>query len=112
MNFSNTNPILLLLLFFWRTVDYNILIMIICIDIILQVMAILARPNKMSKFRKYWNWYHQNVGRILIIFTIANIFYGIHLGENGHGWSVGYGVVLGILFIISVVLEIRIWIRK
>ncbi|KAE8038077.1 hypothetical protein FH972_010621 [Carpinus fangiana] len=78
----------------------------------LQVMAILARPNKMSKFRKYWNWYHQNVGRILIIFTIANIFYGIHLGENGHGWSAGYGVVLGILFIISVVLEIRIWIRK
>ncbi|XP_059433802.1 cytochrome b561 and DOMON domain-containing protein At3g07570 [Corylus avellana] len=78
----------------------------------LQVMAFLARPNKMSKFRKYWNWYHQNVGRILVIFTIANIFYGIHLGENGHGWSVGYGVVLGILFIITVVLEIRIWIRK
>ncbi|KAG2672743.1 hypothetical protein I3843_13G050000 [Carya illinoinensis] len=78
----------------------------------LQVMAFLARPNKEAKLRKYWNWYHQNVGRILIIFTIANIFYGIHLGGEGRGWSAGYGVVLCVLFITIVVLELRSWIRK
>ncbi|KAM4070266.1 hypothetical protein ACJW30_12G152400 [Castanea mollissima] len=78
----------------------------------LQVMALLARPNKESKFRKYWNWYHQNVGRILIILAIVNIFYGINLTGTGHGWTAGYGVLLGVLFIITVVLEIRFWIRR
>ncbi|CAB4291077.1 unnamed protein product [Prunus armeniaca] len=57
----------------------------------LQVMAILVRPEKESKTRKYWNWYHQGVGRILIIFAIANVFYGIHLGEKGKAWNAGYG---------------------
>lgn len=79
---------------------------------VLQVMALLARPSKTSKVRKYWNWYHQNGGRILVIFAIANIFYGIHLGGEGRGWSAGYGVVLAVLFIIAIVLEVRIWIRK
>ncbi|KAJ7961737.1 Cytochrome b561 and DOMON domain-containing protein [Quillaja saponaria] len=78
----------------------------------LQVMAFLARPNKDLKVRKYWNWYHHNVGRILIIFSVANIFYGIHLGKEGNGWKAGYGIVLVILITISVVLEIRMWTRK
>ncbi|KAK9226321.1 hypothetical protein WN943_011368 [Citrus x changshan-huyou] len=78
----------------------------------LQVMAFLARPNKESKVRKYWNWYHQNMGRILIIFAIANIFYGIHLGEKGKGWNAGYGITIAILFLIAIVLEIRMWMRK
>ncbi|KAH9745574.1 cytochrome b561 and DOMON domain-containing protein [Citrus sinensis] len=78
----------------------------------LQVMAFLARPNKESKVRKYWNWYHHNMGRILIIFAIANIFYGIHLGEKGKGWNAGYGITIAILFLIAIVLEIRMWMRK
>lgn len=82
------------------------------IGFILQVMALLARPNKDSKFRKYWNWYHQNVGRILIILAIVNIFYGINLTGTGHGWTAGYGVLLAVLFIITFVLEIRFWIRR
>lgn len=75
-------------------------------------MAFLARPNKESKVRKYWNWYHHNMGRILIIFAIANIFYGIHLGEKGKGWNAGYGITIAILFLIAIVLEIRMWMRK
>ncbi|XP_050204848.1 cytochrome b561 and DOMON domain-containing protein At3g07570 [Mercurialis annua] len=78
----------------------------------LQVMAFLARPDKSSKVRKYWNWYHYTVGRILMVFAISNVFYGIHLGEKGTGWNAGYGIVLAILFIISVVLEVRIWKRN
>lgn len=70
-------------------------------------MAILARPEKGSKVREYWNWYHHNVGRILIIFAIANIFYGIHLGEKGDKWNIGYGIIIGLLFVILIVLEIR-----
>ncbi|KAJ0054231.1 hypothetical protein Pint_03157 [Pistacia integerrima] len=78
----------------------------------LQIMAFLARPDKTSKVRKYWNWYHHNVGRIMIIFAIANIFYGIHLGEKGKSWNAGYGVIITILFLIAVVLEIRLWKRN
>ncbi|KAL6211046.1 hypothetical protein ACLB2K_016274 [Fragaria x ananassa] len=78
----------------------------------LQVMAFLARPDKVSKARKYWNWYHQSVGRLLIILAVANIFYGIHLGGEGKGWNAGYGVVLAILVVTAVFLELKLWFRK
>ncbi|KAA8543602.1 hypothetical protein F0562_021652 [Nyssa sinensis] len=78
----------------------------------LQVMAFLARPNKMSKYRKYWNWYHQNVGRLVIFFAAVNVFYGIHLGNAGASWNAGYGIVLGVLIVAALVLEIRMWMRK
>ncbi|KAM1560514.1 hypothetical protein ACFX1Z_003752 [Malus domestica] len=78
----------------------------------LQVMALLIRPEKESKVRKYWNWYHHGVGRILIIFAVANVFYGIHLGEKGKGWSAGYGVVIAILFVTAFIFELRLWLRK
>ncbi|XWS75951.1 hypothetical protein CRYUN_Cryun01aG0135700 [Craigia yunnanensis] len=78
----------------------------------LQVMAVFARPNKESKLRKFWNWYHYCAGRLLIAFAIANVFYGIHLGEKGKGWNVGYGVVLAILLLVSFILEIQMWRRN
>ncbi|CAL2279988.1 unnamed protein product [Prunus armeniaca] len=78
----------------------------------LQVMAILVRPEKESKTRKYWNWYHQGVGRILIIFAIANVFYGIHLGEKGKAWNAGYGAVLAILVVTAIIFELRLWFKK
>ncbi|KAM5562879.1 cytochrome b561 and DOMON domain-containing protein [Rosa sericea] len=78
----------------------------------LQVMAFLARPDKVSKARKYWNWYHQSVGRLLIILAVANVFYGIHLGKEGTGWNAGYGGVLAILVVIAVILELKLWFRK
>ena len=77
-----------------------------------QVMAFLARPEKSSKVRKYWNWYHYSVGRILIIFAVANVFYGIHLGKEGREWKGGYGGVLAILFVIALILEVRMWMKK
>ncbi|EXB40467.1 Putative ferric-chelate reductase 1 [Morus notabilis] len=78
----------------------------------LQAMALLARPNTTSKIRKYWNWYHYGVGRTLLVFAIANVFYGIHLGDGGTGWTAGYAVVLCILFVTSAVLEYRMWVRN
>ncbi|GAB4841543.1 hypothetical protein Ancab_022257 [Ancistrocladus abbreviatus] len=71
----------------------------------LQATAILIRPQKGSKVRKYWNWYHLFTGRILIIFAVANIFYGIHLGREGVGWNAAYGIILAILFILAIVLH-------
>ncbi|XP_014515307.1 cytochrome b561 and DOMON domain-containing protein At3g07570 [Vigna radiata var. radiata] len=73
----------------------------------LQVLAIILRPGRESKIRKYWNWYHHNVGRILIIFAILNTFYGLHLGGEGSKWFLAYGVTIAILVIVFVFLEIR-----
>ncbi|KAI3461772.1 hypothetical protein Pfo_018435 [Paulownia fortunei] len=78
----------------------------------LQVIALFIRPDKTSKVRKYWNWYHFGVGRTLIFLAAVNVFYGIHLGNAGSGWNVGFAVVLAILFIISLVLELRMCLRK
>lgn len=75
----------------------------------LQVTALLLRPQKGSKFRKYWNWYHHNAGRILVILAISNIFYGIHLGMEGPSWYGTYAVILVILVIAAIAMEIRSW---
>lgn len=76
------------------------------------MFAIVARPDKESKVRKYWNWYHQSVGRVLIILAVANIFYGIHLGNAGSGWNAGYAIALATLFFVSLLLEFRPWFKK
>ncbi|KAL5728373.1 hypothetical protein ACHQM5_001465 [Ranunculus cassubicifolius] len=78
----------------------------------LQVLAILARPDKTSKVRKYWNWYHYSIGRLTIFLSIGNIFYGIDVGNEVGGWNVGYGIILAVLVLIAVVLEIRMRMRK
>ncbi|KAK1295290.1 hypothetical protein QJS10_CPA16g00101 [Acorus calamus] len=73
----------------------------------LQVMALLARPAKGAKLRKYWNWYHHYVGRVCIVVAVGNIFYGIHLGRESSSWNIGYGIVLALWVVVSVVLELR-----
>ncbi|RID80983.1 hypothetical protein BRARA_A03602 [Brassica rapa] len=73
----------------------------------LQVLALLARPDKESKYRKYWNWYHHNIGRALIILAISNIFYGIHLAKAGSSWNAGYGSAVGVLALAATGLEVR-----
>ncbi|KAJ0539493.1 putative cytochrome b561 and DOMON domain-containing protein [Helianthus annuus] len=78
----------------------------------LQVLALLVRPSIDAKTRQYWNWYHHSVGRLMILFAIVNIFYGIHLAKAGTSWNVGYGVVLGIYAITIVILEIKMLRKK
>lgn len=80
--------------------------------VFLQVLALLFRPSIDAKTRKYWNWYHHNVGRLMILFAIVNIFYGIHLAKAGSSWNVGYGVILGIFAITNVILEFRMLRKK
>ncbi|XP_010486322.1 PREDICTED: cytochrome b561 and DOMON domain-containing protein At3g07570-like [Camelina sativa] len=74
---------------------------------ILQMVALLARPDKQSKYRKYWNWYHHNIGRIMIILAISNIFYGIHLAKAGSAWNGGYGFAVAVLALTAIGLEVR-----
>ncbi|KAG9157757.1 hypothetical protein Leryth_017845 [Lithospermum erythrorhizon] len=78
----------------------------------LQVIAFLARPDKESKVRKFWNWYHFTVGRVLIMLAVVNVFIGIQLADAGSGWKASYAVVLVIFFISGAVFEFRLWLKK
>ncbi|XP_071705476.1 cytochrome b561 and DOMON domain-containing protein At3g61750 [Rutidosis leptorrhynchoides] len=73
---------------------------------VLQVMAFFIRPDKESKHRKYWNWYHHYVGRIALFFGAFNILLGIQLADAGSSWKIGYGFVLGAIILTSIVLEV------
>ncbi|CAA6667734.1 unnamed protein product [Spirodela intermedia] len=73
----------------------------------LQVVALLVRPKKTAKVRKYWNWYHHYLGRIAVAFAAGNIFYGLSLADEKSSWTIGYAVFLGLWFLLSLILEIR-----
>ncbi|XP_065009883.1 cytochrome b561 and DOMON domain-containing protein At3g61750-like [Musa acuminata AAA Group] len=78
---------------------------------ILQVLAFFLRPDKDSKYRRYWNWYHQWVGRLALFFAAVNIIVGIRVGGAGSSWKVGYGFNLALLMTVSIILEVLLWTR-
>ncbi|KAF3326609.1 putative ferric-chelate reductase 1 [Carex littledalei] len=78
---------------------------------ILQTLSFFVRPDKDSKIRKYWNWYHQWAGRLTLFFAAVNIVYGIRLADAGTSWRAGYGVVLSLLLLTTIVLEILLCTR-
>lgn len=41
--------------------------------------------------------------------AVANVFYGVHLGDPGSGWTIGYAVFVGFLFVFALILELRLW---
>ncbi|KAK1266516.1 hypothetical protein QJS04_geneDACA015537 [Acorus gramineus] len=79
---------------------------------VIQVMALIARPAKESKRRKYWNWYHHSVGRVCIAMAVGNVFYGIEVGGQNKSWYIGYGVYLGVWVLFCVVVEVIMCSRK
>ncbi|XP_042404325.1 cytochrome b561 and DOMON domain-containing protein At3g07570-like [Zingiber officinale] len=79
---------------------------------ILQVMAFLIRPDKSSKIRRYWNWYHHYVGRGAIVLAVANIFLGISIAHESGSWTVAYVICLIILVICNIVLEVKKYLAK
>lgn len=62
----------------------------------LQVTAVLARPDKMSKVRRFWNWYHHNIGRIAILLAMANVFLGLTIAKEVSAYIVSYGVFVAV----------------
>lgn len=77
----------------------------------IQVLVALLRPHKEAKTRRYWNWCHQWFGRTLLIVVVVNIFYGIHLSNAGKIWNIVYGASIGLLFLISLVIEVVLMIK-
>ncbi|XP_077249619.1 cytochrome b561/ferric reductase transmembrane with DOMON related domain-containing protein [Tasmannia lanceolata] len=79
---------------------------------ILQVIAFFLRPQKDSKVRRYWNWYHHWVGRLALFLAAVNIVLGIQVGGAGNGWKAGYGFNLAVILITVFVLESILCIRR
>ncbi|CAO2167355.1 unnamed protein product [Urochloa humidicola] len=71
----------------------------------LQATALLARPAKETKARRYWNWYHHGVGRVAVALGVANVFYGFSLANERQEWSYVYGIFIGIFAVVFLVLE-------
>ncbi|GLJ31157.1 hypothetical protein SUGI_0624300 [Cryptomeria japonica] len=75
-----------------------------------QMFALLVRPNKENKYRKYWNIYHHSVGYTIVVLSIVNIFKGFDMLQPEHKWKRAYiGVLIG-LGGVAVFLEIISWI--
>ncbi|GKU96644.1 hypothetical protein SLEP1_g9855 [Rubroshorea leprosula] len=79
---------------------------------ILQVLAFFLRPNKDSKIRIYWNWYHHWSGRMALFFGALNVVLGIHYGEAKNDWKIGYGFLVGIILVAVIVLEALACLRR
>ena len=73
----------------------------------LQVMAILARPDKTSKVRRFWNWYHHNIGRATILLAIGNIFLGLSIAQEISAYIVSYGVFVAVWVVAIAAFEMK-----
>uniref|UniRef100_A0A0D9W6N6 Cytochrome b561 and DOMON domain-containing protein n=1 Tax=Leersia perrieri TaxID=77586 RepID=A0A0D9W6N6_9ORYZ len=73
----------------------------------LQVMAFLARPDKTSKVRRFWNWYHHYIGRAAIVVSIGNIFLGLHIAGEVSAYIVSYGVFVAVWVIAVAAFEMN-----
>ncbi|XP_028791073.1 cytochrome b561 and DOMON domain-containing protein At3g61750 isoform X2 [Neltuma alba] len=79
---------------------------------ILQVLAFFLRPNKDSKIRKYWNWYHSWFGRLALFFAALNILLGMQAAGAGSDWRIGYGFLLSIVIVAVIVFEVLAYLKR
>ncbi|XP_068666633.1 cytochrome b561 and DOMON domain-containing protein At3g61750-like [Aristolochia californica] len=78
---------------------------------VLQIIAFFLRPNEDSKVRRYWNWYHQWVGRLALFLTAVNIVLGIRVGGARDSWKVSYAFDLAVIIITVIVMESLFWVK-
>lgn len=65
---------------------------------IAQVSALLARPNKLSRWRRSWDFWHWWQGRAAAAIALANIFYGLINVQNvGAGGVAAYTAVFSVI---------------
>ena len=72
-----------------------------------QVTAVLARPNKTSKVRRFWNWYHHNIGRVAIVLAMGNVFLGLTIAKEVSAYIVSYGIFVAVWVVAVVAFEFK-----
>lgn len=78
----------------------------------LQICALLFRPKKTHKLRKYWKSYHHFVGYACVIISVVNVFEGINLMQfpPDSYFKLVYSLTVSSLIGVCVVLEVNNWI--
>jgi len=75
-------------------------------------LAVLWRPKKEAKIRRYWNWYHSWVGRLALFLAAINVLVGIHVAHEKRSVTAGYVVIAAIEIITFLVMESLYWIKQ
>jgi len=86
----------------------NIGIALFCLAT-LQVLALLLRTHKDSKYRLYWNIYHHATGYTVIILSVINIYKGFDILEPLKKWKTTYTCIIIALGVIAIILEVFTW---
>lgn len=78
----------------------------------IQICALLFRPKKTHKLRKYWKSYHHFVGYTCVIISVVNVFEGINLMQlpSDSYVKLVYSLTISSLIGVCVVLEVNNWI--
>lgn len=78
----------------------------------LQMLAVCARPNKDSKWRNLWNWYHFIEGRLVVLLAASNIVVGLRISQAGRSWWAAYALLLLLTLLAFSILEPLYWCNR
>ncbi|KAB5512730.1 hypothetical protein DKX38_029758 [Salix brachista] len=71
-----------------------------------QVFGGLVRPDKDSKYRPFFNWFHFLAGCSTLILSIFNIYKGFDLLHAANFWRLAYSGIILTLLLVTLLLEI------
>ena len=71
-----------------------------------QVLELILRPDKTSKWRK--DWKHHWVGRLALFLGALKIVIGLLVQEAGSGWKIGYGFLITFILVTVTVLDVSL----
>lgn len=73
-----------------------------------QVFGGLVRPDKDSKYRPFFNWFHFLAGCSTLILSMFNIYKGFDLLHAANFWKLAYSGIILTLLLLALLLEICI----
>ncbi|KAG6737993.1 hypothetical protein POTOM_059528 [Populus tomentosa] len=78
-----------------------------------QVFGGLVRPDKDSKYRPFFNWFHFLAGCSTLILSIFNIYKGFDILHAARFWRLTYSGIILALLLVTLLLEICTrWVRE
>ena len=67
------------------------------------IIAFALRPKAFSHLRRYWNVAHWNLGRVVLVMGIVNLYIGMHAYGVSAGYYIALSVVLAFFLVVAVV---------
>lgn len=70
--------------------------------IVQAIIAAALRPTAFSRLRRYWNVAHWNLGRVVLVMGIVNLY----IGMSSYGVSAGYYIALSVVLAFFLVVAV------